>query len=39
MPSGAKEPLTKTYRKKGAYLCLGIIIREERKGANQIFPK
>ena len=39
MPSGAREPLKRTSKKKGEYLCLWIIIQEDSKGAFQIFPK
>jgi hypothetical protein len=39
MPSGAREPLKRTSKKKGEYLWLGIIIREAGKRVSRIFPK
>jgi len=36
MPSGAREPLKRTSKKKGEYLCLGIITQEDSKMAHQI---
>jgi hypothetical protein len=39
MPSGTREPLKRTSKKKGEYLWLGIITQEDRKRAFQIFPK
>jgi hypothetical protein len=39
MPSGARESLKRTSKKKGGYLCLWIIIQEAGKRAFQIFLK
>jgi hypothetical protein len=39
MPSGAREPLKRTSRKKGEYLCLGIITQEDSKRAFLILPE
>jgi len=39
MLSGARKSIKITSKKKGAYLCLGIIIREAGKRVPQIFPK
>jgi hypothetical protein len=39
MPSGAWEPLKRISKKKGEYICLGIIIQEAGKTVPQIFPK
>jgi hypothetical protein len=39
MPSGAREPLKRSSKKKGESLCLGIIIQEVGKRVYQIFPK
>jgi len=40
MPSGVREPLVKrTSKKKGAYVCRGIIIRETGKRVPQIFQE
>jgi hypothetical protein len=39
MPSGERKPLKRTSKKKGEFLCLGIIIQEVGKRVYQIFPK